>query len=99
MRKYVHGDSPRKIIWKIFARTRDVLVRIPETARSPYIKVGGFLGVSESDGPTAGLSYLYINNNFNSREWIFGSSIKDAIYKQKDKAIEALIESGNLKKL
>ena len=51
MRRYVPGDPVRLVLWKVYARTRELVVRHPEHAFSPTLRVAAYLVVNRADEP------------------------------------------------
>jgi len=43
MRRYSPGDSPKLLLWKVYARTRKLLVRVPERAVTPQPRTCAYL--------------------------------------------------------
>lgn len=53
-RPYTRSDPARMILWKVYARHRELLVRTPEPARSPIHRPLLYLVAGEEDEPAAG---------------------------------------------
>ncbi|MFN7964189.1 MAG: DUF58 domain-containing protein [Acidobacteriota bacterium] len=53
-RPYTRSDPARLILWKIYARTRQLLVRAPETARQPERRPLVYLVAGAGDDASAG---------------------------------------------
>ncbi len=73
MRKYGHGDSPRMILWKIYARTRKLFVRVPERALEPAPRLCSYLVASRDDEPAACLARTVIERGMLGGRWRFGA--------------------------
>ncbi|MEJ2367777.1 MAG: DUF58 domain-containing protein [Acidobacteriota bacterium] len=94
MRKYGHGDSPRMILWKTYARSRKLFVRIPERAVETAPKVCAYLAVSPHDEPSASLARTVLERDLLGPEWRFGADgAEDA--GDLPSALEALALSGS----
>lgn len=97
IRKYGHGDPMRMILWKVYARTRRVFVRIPERAVEPAPRVCLFLPVSPQDGldePPARLARTLLERGLLGSGWRFGADgAEDAA--TLPEALEALARSGS----
>ncbi|GAB4222491.1 MAG: hypothetical protein Kow0062_20140 [Acidobacteriota bacterium] len=52
-RPYVRSDPARMILWKVYARSRELLVRTPEPARAPRTRPLVFLATGEDDEAAA----------------------------------------------
>ena len=50
MRAYGHGDPMRHVLWKTFARSRRLLVRMPERAIAPSPTTVAFLIAGPGEG-------------------------------------------------
>lgn len=71
MRAYGHGDSMRHILWKTFARSRRLLVRMPERAIAPSPTTVAFLVAGPGDEPTCATARLYLERNLFGRDFVF----------------------------
>ncbi|UCF67264.1 MAG: DUF58 domain-containing protein [Acidobacteriota bacterium] len=61
-RTYNRSDPARLILWKVYARTRELMVRIPETARSPQQQPLVYLVAGPNDNAAAGLARLLMES-------------------------------------
>ncbi len=61
-RPYTHSDPARLILWKVYARTRHLLVRSPEQARSPDLRPLVYLVAGEDDEAAAGVVRVFIES-------------------------------------
>ncbi|RMG45181.1 MAG: DUF58 domain-containing protein [Acidobacteria bacterium] len=59
-RTYTRSDPARFILWKVYARTRELMVRVPEPARSPERAPLIFLAAGREDAPAAALVLLLL---------------------------------------
>lgn len=94
MRKYGHGDSPRMILWKTYARTRKLFVRIPERAVETAPRICAYLVASDDDEPAATLARTVLEKGMLGPAWRFGA---DGAEPAEDLpgALEALAVSGS----
>ena len=53
MRQYSPGDSPRMILWKVYARSRKLLVRVPERALTARPRFCAYFVAGPDDEPGA----------------------------------------------
>lgn len=56
MRSYAPGDPLKWVLWKIYARTGKLLVRMPERAVSPCDRLLAYFVAGAHDEPTAGVT-------------------------------------------
>ena len=54
LRRYVPGDPVRFVLWKVFAKSRQLVVRTPEQAISPARQTYAYVVAAEADEPAAG---------------------------------------------
>ncbi|MDQ7088547.1 MAG: DUF58 domain-containing protein [Acidobacteriota bacterium] len=71
-RSYTRSDPARLILWKVYARSRELLVRAPETARSPERQPLIYLVAGDGDNPAAALMRLIIESG------LFGAGVRFA---------------------
>lgn len=94
IRKYGHGDPMRMILWKVYARTRRVFVRIPERAVEPAPRVCLFLPAGPLDEPPARLARTLLERGLLGPGWRFGADgAEDAA--TLPEALDALARSGS----
>ncbi len=99
IRQYCAGDSFKSIMWKIYAQTRKLYVRIPETAIAVKPRVAAYLVSGRGDESTASLARIIIENRMLGREWIFGSDGSTRPATEQQDALINLAKSGNFKKI
>ena len=93
MRKYGHGDSPRMILWKTFARTRRLFVRTPERAIEAAPRICAYLLSAPEDEPAASVARSVLELGLLGAGWRFGADgAEDA--EDLPGALEALAVSG-----
>ncbi len=73
LRRYAPGDPVRFILWKVFARTRDLIVRTPEQAISPSRQTIAYLVTGEADEPAAGTARVAIETGALGSGWCIGT--------------------------
>jgi len=95
MRRYAHGDSPRLILWKTFARSRKLLVRIPERAVAARTRTCAFLVAGPDDEASAALARAVLEQGLLGEGWRFGADGAAAAAHTLAEALEALVASGN----
>lgn len=57
-RPYTRSDPARMILWKVYARSRELMVRTPETARAPERSPLLYLVAGQDDEPAAAVARL-----------------------------------------
>lgn len=95
MRNYAPGDPMRYILWKVYARTGELVVRTPERAYQPTKKMLSYLIVSPEDQVSAGMAMVALQGDFLGREWNFGLDGNTAAISQRELAMQAIIASGS----
>jgi len=94
MRAYGHGDPMRHVLWKTFARSRRLLVRMPERAIAPSPTTVAFLIAGPGDEPSCGTARLYLERNLLGTDFLFGADGAMEPARDRDKAIEQIIDSA-----
>jgi hypothetical protein len=95
MRQYAPGDSARNILWKVFARNRRLMVRMPERALSARPRTCAYLVAGPSDEPSAGLARVVLEHRMLGEGWRFGADGSPGFADNLDSALELLARSGN----
>lgn len=73
MRHYVPGDPLRLALWKIYARTGELLVRMPERAVSPSWRIIAYLVAAENDEPAAAAARVAVASGMMGEGWRFSA--------------------------
>ena len=73
MRRYAPGDPIKRVLWKTFARTRALMVRLPERAVSPTRRTLAFLVAGDGDEAPAALARMALESDALGPEWRFGA--------------------------
>jgi hypothetical protein len=94
MRAYGHGDPMRHVLWKTFARSRRLLVRMPERAIAPSPTTVAFLVAGPGDEPSCGTARLYLERNLFGTDFLFGADGAAAPAKDRDTALDQIIDSA-----
>ncbi|HEY1557506.1 MAG TPA: DUF58 domain-containing protein [Kofleriaceae bacterium] len=93
-RRYGAGDPIRFILWKVFARTRQLLVRTAETAMSPDRRTIAYLVTGAGDEPAAGAARVAVDTGALGGSWVLGADgIGDAAT-SRDQALDVLARSA-----
>jgi uncharacterized protein (DUF58 family) len=73
LRRYVPGDSARFIHWKVFSRTRKLMVRVPERALSRARRTVAYLVAGHEDEAAAAAARAAIEEEALGTDWQFGA--------------------------
>ena len=95
MRAYGPGDPVRLILWKVYAKSRDLMVRTPERARSPAQKTVAYVVAGPGDEPAAGAARAAVVNGALGQAWRLGADGCDVDATTADAAEELFARSGN----
>lgn len=94
LRRYAPGDPVRFILWKVFARSRQTMVRTPEQAISPARRTLAYMVAGEGDEAAAGAARLAVETGSLGSEWVMGADGVDQEARDRVGAIELLTRSG-----
>lgn len=94
IRRYASGDPQRMILWKIYARTRKLFVRVPENAFSTRRRTGLYLVSGRGDEKSASLARAIISGGLIGDDWIFGADGSPDFARDKRQALEIIAKSG-----
>lgn len=95
MRAYGHGDPMRHVLWKTFARSRRLLVRMPERAIAPSPTTVAFLIAGPGDEPSSGTARLYLERNLLGADFLFGADGAAEPARDRDTALDQIIDSAS----
>ena len=95
MRRYTPGDSMRMVLWKIYARTRRLLVRMPERAITPQPSLVAWFIPGEGDEATASAARTFLERGSLGADFVFGADGTDYLMHTPAEAVEAIIESAH----
>lgn len=93
LRRYVPGDSARFIHWKIFGRTRRLMVRMPERALTKSRRTVAYLVAGEGDDATAAAARVALEADALGAEWTFSADGAGADATRVDDAMRLLVRS------
>lgn len=93
MRRYGPGDPLRLVLWKAFARSRQLLVRTPERALAPEPSVAAYFVAGPGDEDSASVARTCLESGLLGDEIVFGADGADAPALTIDGAQELLIDS------
>lgn len=95
MRQYVPGDSPRMILWKVYARNRKLMVRINERALTVRPRGCAYLVAGPGDEPSAGMARIILERGVLGEPWCFGADGGGETVSTLAMALPALAASGD----
>ncbi|MFK7985357.1 MAG: DUF58 domain-containing protein [Sandaracinaceae bacterium] len=95
IRAYAPGDPIRFVLWSVFARTRELVVRTPEKAISHAQKTMAYLVSGPGDEPAAGAARVAVDVGALGGDWAFGADGVDEPADNKNAALEALAKSAS----
>ena len=73
IRRYVPGDPVRHILWKVYARTRQLNVRAPERAVDRSQRMVAYLLTGPGDGAAAAAARMALQNELLGPDWLFAA--------------------------
>lgn len=95
MRQYAPGDSARSILWKVYARNRRLMVRIPERALTARPRTCAYMVAGPADEASAGLARVVLERRMLGEGWRFGADGTAGFAESLDASLEMLARSGN----
>ncbi|MGE3453779.1 MAG: DUF58 domain-containing protein [Kofleriaceae bacterium] len=94
MRRYGAGDPIRFVLWKVFARTRELLVRTPEISVAPDRRTIAYLVAGEGDEPAAGAARVAVDSGALGVTWELGADGCGEIASSREQALDVLAKSA-----
>jgi hypothetical protein len=95
MRRYSPGDPPRLLLWKIYARTGKLMVRVPEAAITTAPRTCAYLVAGPGDETVASLARTLVESNLLGDGWRFGADGSPSSVDKKEEALRVICRSGN----
>lgn len=95
LRHYAPGDPIRYVLWKTYAKSRDLVVRMPERAVSPIQHTVAYFVAGPSDEASAGAARAALDSGALGKDWIFGADGSRELSTTAPLAIEALCKSAH----
>ena len=93
MRRYAHGDPMRHILWKVFARSRTLMVRTPERAISASPSMAAYMVTGEHDEATATTARVAMEGGLLGKDWVFSADGAHEVTRHPDVALDQIIRS------
>lgn len=94
LRRYVPGDPARFIHWKIFGRTRKLMVRVPERALTRARRTVAYLVAGPDDDASAAAARVAVEGDAFGGEWVFGADGDDAGARTIEDALRLIVRSS-----
>jgi uncharacterized protein (DUF58 family) len=94
MRRYVPGDSVRHILWKAFARSRQLEVRTPERSIDRARRTLAYLVAGPDDEAAAAASRVALESRAFGEAWLFGADGTEGATERLDAALRAVARSA-----
>ncbi len=98
IRRYVPGDSVRDILWKTFARTRQLNVRTPEKSIDRARKTVAYLLTGPGDEAAAAAARVALEGDLLGYGWRFGADGTSESTESLEPALEAIARSGSYRR-
>ena len=95
IRNYAVGDPVRYILWKVYARTGELVVRTPERAFEPAERLLAYLVAHPEDSIAASLASEVLRSQLLGENWAFGVDGRVEPCTEMDVALEAIVQSGD----
>ena len=96
IRRYVPGDSVRFILWKTFARTRQLNVRVPEKSIDPGKRTVAYLLTGPGDEAAAAAARVALESGALGERWLFGADGASEPVDSLGDALAAIARSGSV---
>jgi hypothetical protein len=96
IRRYVPGDSARHILWSWYAKTRQLVVRMPERSLDRSRRVVAYLVCGDGDEPAAAVARVALEQNALGANWRFGADGTSGVFDTLEPALRAICRSGSL---
>ncbi|MEZ4322229.1 MAG: hypothetical protein R3F61_32450 [Myxococcota bacterium] len=95
IRAYGDGDPIRYVLWKVFAKSRQLVVRSPERALSPVRRTAAYLVAGEGDQAAAGTAKTAFECGALGDEWRFGADGCPEVASERRGALEVVMRSAD----
>ena len=93
LRRYSPGDPARFVHWKIFARSRRLMLRVPERALTPVKRIVAYFVSGPTDEASAGAARAAIELGSLGSDWIFGASGSADSVRTVPEAVDRIVRS------
>lgn len=94
LRRYAPGDPARFIHWKVYGRTRRLMVRVPERALAPARRTAAYLIAADGDEAASGAARVALQTGALGDDFRFGADGCPEPASTVEAAITALVRSS-----
>lgn len=94
MRRYGEGDPIRYVLWKVYARRRELMVRTPERAFSPARQTIAYLVTGPDDPAAAGAARVAVESGAMGQDWSLGVDGASQIAESAPQAMDLIVRSA-----
>jgi uncharacterized protein (DUF58 family) len=94
IRHYGEGDPIRYVLWKVFARSRTLVVRTPERAISPEERTVAYLVTSPHDQAAAGAARVAVETRALGGRWKMAADGSEEVATDKAHAMRLILRSA-----
>lgn len=98
IRRYAPGDPVRHILWKVYARTRQLNVRVPERAIDRSRRTIAYLLAGKEDEAAAAVARVALEQNLLGERWLFAADGSPEPTEEVEPALRTIARSGNLQR-
>jgi len=95
IRRYAPGDTVRDILWKAFARTRQLNVRTRERSLERTRRTAAYLVSAPGDEAAAAAARVALETGALGHAWLFGADGSQGALEELEPALEAVAASGS----
>lgn len=93
LRRYAPGDPARFIHWKVYARARKLVVRVPERALTRARRTIAYLVAGPGDEPVSGAARVAVESGTLGAEWVFGADGSAGDTNEPASAVDRIVRS------
>ncbi len=93
LRRYAPGDPARFIHWKVYARARKLVVRVPERALTRARRTIAYLVSGDGDEAVAGAARVSVEQGTFGPDWVFGADGTPGEATEPAAAIDRIVRS------
>jgi len=97
MRRYVRGDPLRLALWKVYARTGQLMVRTPERALAESVRVVAYLPAAEGDEAAAAVARWAIEGGTLGEQWWFSADGSEGWTSEGSEALQRIMRSRHVR--
>lgn len=97
MRRYVPGDPLKLVMWKVYARSQQLMVRTPERALAPDLRLRAYLVSAFGDEAAAAAAVLSIKSGALGQGWVFGADGAEAPLSEPEAAVAQALACRDLR--